>query len=281
MINKQIYSNMKKFLFIIFLGLLLVAVYSHKIYAQSDLPGSSAAKTNLKTSVEANLIDNLKQRAQTEITRRLNFLKDLQTKITSIKKITDSDKSSLQNQIQTQIDELNSLQAKINSDTDLTTLRTDVKSIINGYYIFAFFRVKISLLVAADRLMAVSDLLEALETKLKTRVDQASAAGMDVSNLETLLSDMTTKINNANTQIQKIQTDLASLTAQGFPGNKSVLLLERSKLKTAYANLKAAHQDAIQIRQGLVKLEQKINNTSGLDSTNLTPTSTNSPTPAL
>lgn len=267
---------MKKIITLGFLAILLLMAKT--VFAQSVLPattvGSPASK--IKTSVESNLIANLKQRAQTEITRRINFLNDLITKLAVIKKLSDSDKASLQNQIQTQIDGLNTLQTKINSDTDITTLRTDVKSIVNGYYIFAFFRVKISLLVAAERFSTTVDSLSALEAKLKTRVDQASANGQDVTSLNTLLADMSTKINDAKTQYSNIETDLATLTAQGFPGNKSVLLSERTKLKTAYADLRAAYQDAIKIRKGLGNLGDKVNNSSSSASETLSPTPTTS-----
>lgn len=267
---------MKKLITIAILATLLLTAKS--VFAQSVLPATSIGSpaSRIKTSVESNLIDNLKQRAQTEITRRLTFLNDLLTKLTDIKKLSDADKASLQNQIQTQIDGLNTLQTKINSDTDLTTLRTDVKSIVNGYYIFAFFRVKISLLVAADRFATTADSLSSLEVKLDTRVQQASASGQDVSSLNVLLADMTTKIADAKAKYQAVETDLASLTAQDFPGNKSVLLSERAKLKTAYADLRAAYQDAIKIRKGLGDLGDKINNSSSSASENLSPTPTTS-----
>lgn len=272
---------MKKIILILIL--LMFTTVANNAFAQSVLPATagsrSGEKANLKASVEANLMENLRERAKTEITRRLNFLNELLTKLSNVKKITVADKTSLENQIQAQIDGLNALQTKIDSDTDITTLRTDVKSIINGYYIFAFFRVKISLLFAADRLSNTADSLSALELKLKARVDQAAANGENVTNLNLLLSDMTLKINNAKTKYQAVQTDLNGLDATGYPGNKSTLLDARSKLKLAAADLRAAFQDAVKIRKGLGDLGEKIKFRTSSDSAkkNLSPTST--PTP--
>lgn len=238
---------------------------------------TSGVRPSIKTSVEANLTENLRQRAKTEIARRLNFLNDLLTKLTNIKKISDSDKASLQSQIQTQIDGLNALQTKIDADTDITTLRTDVKSIINGYYIFAFFRVKVSLLFATDRSLTVVDSMTMLSTKLKTRIDQAQSSGKDVTTLNSLLTDMNSKILDAKTQFQAVQTELNGLDATGYPGNKSTLLDARKKLKAGAEDLRAAYKDAIKIRQGLGKVGEKVNNSSSSSaSENLTPTPTTS-----
>ncbi len=204
-----------------------------------------------KSQLEANRIENLKQRATTEITRRINFLTELSKKIDELKKLSTVQKEDLKAQIQTQITSLNELQARINADTDLATLRTDVKSITNGYYTFAFFRVKISLLVASNRMAATTDILNTVYAKLQTRINEQQAKGIDVTALNVLLSDMLAKINSAKTQYDAAQTELSSLTAQGFPGNKSTLLSARAKLKQGEKDLRAAYQDAVKIRQGL------------------------------
>lgn len=269
---------MKKLILI--LTILLFAIFVKDVFAQAALPATTTgSRSAMKASVEANLIENLRARAKKEITRRIIFLNELLTKLANVKKITDADKTSLTNQIQAQIDGLNALQIKIDSDTDLATLRTDVKSIINGYYIFAFFRVKISLLFAADRLVVTADSLSALELKLKARVDQVAANGEDVSNLNTLLASMTENINDAKTQYQAVQTQLNGLDATGYPGNKNTLLDARKSLKAAAADLRAAFQDAVKIRKGLGDLGEKIKFRTSTNSAqkNLTPTPTTTP----
>ncbi len=245
---------MKKLSLILALFLLLSSAGSS--YALGQLQTlktgtTSAARETIKTQIEADRITDLKQRANREITRRINFLKELSSKIDKIKKLSDADKTNLKTQIQAQIDGLNALQTKINSDTDLTTLRADVKSIISDYYIFAFFRVKISLLFAADRLSATTDTLSLIYTKLQTRINEDKANGKDVTSLEVLLSDMLAKINDAKSQYQAAETELNTLTAQGYPGNRSSLFDARTKLKLGAQDLRAAYQDAVKIRQGL------------------------------
>ncbi len=247
---------MKKISLLILLGIFLASgVPSYALIQTGNLGTTTATKTSEKTAVrtqlEENRVTDLKQRATTEITRRINFLTELSQKIDALKKLSVSQKEDLKSQIQTQINGLNELQAKINADTDLTTLKTDVKSIINGYYIFAYFRVKISLLVASERMSVATDTMNTVYTKLQTRISQEESKGTDVTALNALLSDMLIKINSAKTQLGAVQTELSSLTPQGFPGNKSTLLGVRAKLKQGEKDLRAAYQDAVKIRQGL------------------------------
>ena len=256
---------MKKIILILFLGIILSANSS---YAASNLLQAReanlaqrevkiASRTAVITQTQANISQDLKQRAQKEIGRRLNFLNQLLTQLNNIKKLSSAGKADLQSQIQTQIDGLNALQTKINADADNATLKTDVKSIVNDYYIFLFFRVKVNLLIAADRTSTTSDNMNQIYAKLQTRINQAQATGNDVANANLLLADINTKIADANTKISTVQTELTALTAQGYPGNKATLEDARAKIKTAVIDLKAAYKDALQIRNDLRGLKIK------------------------
>lgn len=239
-------------LLLVFMSLAFsVNAYAANGILQNIRSTDSSAAGSLKTQVQTTQMDNLRQRAQTEINRRLGFLNSLLTKIADIKKLSSSDKTDLQAQIQDQITSLTNLQTKINADTDLITLRADVKSIVNGYFIFAFFRVKVSLLYAADRMSNVSNNLTLLHEKLQTRINDLTSQGQNETTLNSDLSDMASKIDAANTQLQNVETQLATLTAQGFPGNKQNLYNARTELKTAFSDLMSAYQDAVRIKASL------------------------------
>jgi hypothetical protein len=244
-----------------------LTVSPNALNAQELNSGSpSAVKQTIKTAAAENIIVSLKQRAKTEITRRITFLNELSGKITDIKKISDADKTTLKTQIQQQIDGLTTLLSKIDADTDITTLRADVKSITNGYYIFAFFRVKISLLVASERLFVTAGNMNLIYNKLVARVADQKKQGKVVTSLETLLTGMQAKIADANIQYQAAQTELSSLTAQGYPGNKTTLTDARSKLKVGSGDLRVAFQDATKVRQGLGDIGGNLKLKSGTDS---------------
>lgn len=245
---------MKKIILI--LALVMFLTLSSNSFAQAELQAlrtgsSSASTTSLRNTATASAVENLKTRANTEITRRITFLTELSGKLDEIKKLSDTDKASLKSQIQTQIDSLNALKIKIDADTDLTTLRQDVKSILNGYYIFAYFRVKVSLYIAAGRLTTTSDMLNTVYTKLQTRITEEETKGTDVTALKTLLADMLLKITDAKAQYDAAITTLNTLDAVSFSKNKSSFIDIRSKLKLGADDLRAAYKDAIKIRQGL------------------------------
>ncbi len=246
-------------LVLIFAAPSFAATGSNALLAAQGTATGATTGGNLKTQVTDTRVTSLQQRAQTEITRRINFLNDLSTKIDEINKISDADKTTLKTQMQQQIDGLTTLLTKIQSDTDLTTLRTDVKSVINGYYIFAFFRVKISLMFAADRLSSVTNDISIVYNKLADRISAEKSQGINVVSSETLLSDMLTKIKAANTDYQDAQTQLSGLAAQDYPGNKSSLFSARTKLKAGALDITKAYQDAVKIRQGLSDSTGNIN----------------------
>lgn len=245
---------MKKSSLILALLMFLTAVpasYAQTLLQNTRTGTQTASRSAIKTQVEETATENLRQRATTEITRRITFLTELSKKMDALKKLSTAQKEDLKSQIQAQINSLNELQAKINADTDLATLRTDVKSIVNGYYIFAYFRVKVSLYVAAARLTATADILNTVYTKLETRISKEEGKGTDVASLKTLLSDMQAKITDAKAQYDAAIALLNTLDVSGFPKNKSSFIEIRSKLKTGANDLKAAYQDAVKIRQGL------------------------------
>lgn len=245
---------MKKTSLILALLMFLTAVvptYGQTLLQTSRAENAAASRSALKAQAEAARLENLRERANTEITRRITFLTELSKKIDALKKLSTAQKDDLKTQIQTQIDSLNTLKTKINADTDLTTLKEDVKSIISNYYIFAYFRVKISLYVAAARLATAADTLNVVYTKLQARVSEQEAKGTDVTALKALLSDMLAKITDAKTQYDSVIAALNTLDASTFSKNKSPFLDIRSKLKLGSADLRAAYKDAVQIRQGL------------------------------
>lgn len=270
MIKQQIYNNMKK-LFLI-LTLFLALTVTGSAYAQGLLQTktgtNAAARNSLAIQSQTDRLTNLKQRADTEIKRRIDALNNLLTKVGTLKKLTPVELAGFQSQIQAQITELNTLKTKIDADTDLTTLKTDVAAIVTNYRIFAFFIVDINLTVTVDKMTSTVADMTIIYGKLQKRSQEAQSKGADVTALNALLTDMNTNLNNAKTTLTTVQSELAGLNVAGYPGNKSILMDSRTKLKTAYSYLKTAHKDAMQIRGGLVddkssfKLKSNSNSTA-------------------
>lgn len=246
-------------IFSIILTILLLLVVVDSSYAQvrrDNLRSATAAaqRQAVQTQNEADRMENLRERGYKEIDRRVASLEKLIERLSQMKRLSSAQIDEYKGDISENIDSLTALRAKIAADTDLTTLQTDVKSIVSGYRIYAFFIQYINLNAAFDRSNTVYTNMSTVYGKLSQRIDEAKTNGEDTAELNTLLSSMNTKLNAAKTLLDEGQVLLEGLTYAGYPDNKSKLTDARSKLKTIHLDFKAAHQDGRKIIQGLKKL---------------------------
>ncbi|MCL4415638.1 MAG: hypothetical protein M1324_01560 [Patescibacteria group bacterium] len=248
---------MKKILTIIAILILFFVFTPSLIFAEQNSSDSSMPKFRQVTpgakrgDIQNDKVANLKQRADTEIERRLTSLQNLITKINNLKRISGDQKSSLTTQIQSQITELTNLRTKIDADSDLATLKTDVKSIVGSYRIYALFMPKVHILATADIILETSDKTSELTNKLQLRIDQAKTEGKDVIVIQASLADMQAKIADAKKQAQSAIDTVTPLTPDGFPGNKATLQNARKMLQTGREDLHVARTDAQKIINGL------------------------------
>ncbi len=260
MISRLIYNNMKKLSIILTLFLFFTLIgnsYAQGVFQTTKMGSRAAERENAITQNEANRIIDLKQRADKEITRRTNSLTELMSKINTLKKLSSTDKSALIAKLQDELNNLNTLKTKIDADTDLITLRADVKSIVQSYRVFALFLPEIRILIAADSMSTTSDNLTILSNKLQILISNSGATGDTLTNMQNLLADIQAKIKDANNQYQLAETEVLALTPQGYPGNISTLKDARLKLKAGATDLKTARDDAKQI----VKVLRSLNKT--------------------
>lgn len=242
----------------IVLGTLTAAMFvsplATGVYAQSPT-GSSRQEERQERQQERvqNTLKRLQTRADTEIKHRIDRLTVLLKQIAN-SKLTQSQKDSLTSQVQTYITGLQTQGAKIDADADLATLRTDVKAIVNSFRVYAFFVPKMHIIEHADRLLDAANQMITLTTKLQAMITKASAAGKDVSKIQPLMDDRTAKLNDAVSQAQQAISTVLPLTADGYPGNMSVLSSARTMLRTALSDLRQAFKDAQQVRKLLRQL---------------------------
>lgn len=210
-----------------------------------------------KTAAQDTQMANLQTRAALEIDRRITSLTNLITRINAFKHITTEQKTTLTTQVQNEITALNTLKTKIQADTTIDTLRTDVKSIVASYRIYALFMPQIQIMAAADSLLQTDDQATELAAKLTTRIQEAQADGADITLLNTTLSTMQAKITEAKTEANTAITTVSSLTPEGYPNNKTALQTERSQLVTAKQTLISVKTDAKTIVTTLRNLQIK------------------------
>ena len=178
-------------------------------------------------------LNNLGNRAEKEIGRRVFSLNSLIGEVNQVKRLTDAQKSTMRDDIQSEITNLNALGAKIATDTDVTTYRADVKSIVDSYRIYLLYLPQTRIIITSDSLLDAQSQFSVLVTKLQSRITEAQGKGNDIASLQTLLTDMQAKLADAQTQAQNAMTTVQGLQPTGYPGNKTELQTANQDLKTA------------------------------------------------
>ncbi len=229
----------------------LFIVISSSFIVTLNVNAQTTTSSPNKALNQAERMTDLKSRADTEISRRITALNKILGRLSTIKHLTDAQKVSFTTQIQNEITTLTSLKTKIDADTDLTTLKTDVQSIVTAYRVYALFIPQIQLVAAADRELNVADEITTLAGKLQTRIQNAQTAGNNTATLQADLTDMQNKIADAKTHANNAIALVTPLTPSGYPGNKGVMQNARALLQTGHQDLVAAGKDAKSIIQGL------------------------------
>jgi hypothetical protein len=154
-------------------------------------------------------------------------------------------------QIQAEIDSLTELRTKIETETDETVIRTDAKSIVNSYRIYALFMPKIMTLTAAEGMLNLSDRMISFQQQLLTLVSEKAGTGEDVSALEQLLTDAQESITEAQEQAQSAIDAVSPLEPNGYPGNKTVIQTARQSLRNGRLSLVSAKDSLREVLQEL------------------------------
>ena len=207
------------------------------------------AKAQVKAKVETARIDQMKSRANQEIDRRIASLEKLKTRIGQMKRISESQKTSLGASVTAQITALQTLKTKIAADATLEALKADTKSITDSYRIYSLIMPQIEVLAAVDRLGTLIDTMTAVGVKLQAQITQAKTAGKDVSRLETALAEYTGKIADAKVQAEAAISGVIGLTPD--QGDKTKARANEQALKDARAKLKAGEQSLKAARQSI------------------------------
>src|ERR1700683_2187458 len=162
-------------------AVLLAAFPLATIAVSTSSPTPSATAT---PAAEPTRLATLKPRGDAEINRRITNLTAALAKVQAVTALTASDKSTLVSQIQTEVSGLNALKSKLDADTTLAAARTDVQSIVADYRVYVLMLPKARLAAAFDSLAVVQTKLTALETQLQTAINNAKAAGKNVTAMQ-------------------------------------------------------------------------------------------------
>ena len=202
--------------------------------AQTDTTTVAAGR---RAEVRSDAIDALKARGDYEIDRRLHTLADLTKRVQNAEHLTAANRDALTQQLAAETSGLTALRAKIDADTDLATLRADLRDIVTQYRVYLLMDPKVHLVVAADRALAAADAFDKVFAKLdgKLGVDQAK------------LADAKAKVADARKQAGGVPGSVIPLQPPDYPGNRPTLVSARDNLRTARQDLRAARAEVQQL----------------------------------
>lgn len=208
-----------------------------------------------------------KTNAGKEINRRIDSLNKLIARIQEMKKLSDSDKTSLISQAKEQISALEDLKVKIDSNTDPAALKADRQLIAKQYRIYMLFIPRLQILASADRIIEITDDISVLITKIQDRLTQAAINGKDVTVLQTTLKNIQIKMADAKTQALSAQALVIQLVpdngdANIAKSNNKALQDARAKLVLAKKDITDAQKDILTIRKSLTTEKTKISTSS-------------------
>jgi len=196
-------------------------------------------------------LDQLKQRADAEIQRRLTTLQADSALVSKASHLSDSDRDALTSLITADQNGLTALKDTIDADTDLATARNDARRIVTDFRIYVLVEPQVHLTVAADRVSAIADRFADLDTKLQAKIDAAKQAGKDTGAEQQALDDAKANVADASTAASGVPSSVLALTPAGYPANRDTLVQARQDLETARTDLKTARNDVATVVQDL------------------------------
>ena len=249
MTTKNIKFNKVILLSVLVLFVALVAVPA---FAQTTSTTPTTTTATRAAKAAANM-QKMIQKSDAAITQRISSLNALVTRVNAMQKLSDAEKSTFATSLQNEVTQLTTLKATIDADTVAATLRTDMQSITKSYRIYMLVLPQASIAAASDRVLTIVGLMDAVQTKLTTRIGQITTPPASIA---TTMADITAKLTDATTQANAAVTETASLVPdQGntttAASNTAALKDARTKIKTATADLAAARKDFTAIAQSI------------------------------
>ena len=223
------------------------------ILLTANIAFAQSTSTNLTMTQKQHLQDIINKGNQ-EIGRRLNSLNKLESKISAASKLTASDKAYLSAEISGEITGLTTLKGKLDAETTLVAARSDAQSIYTEYRVYYLVVPKVWLVKTADDQLIVESKLATLAQKLQTRIDSAKTSGKNVDNLQNELNDLTKQVSNAQSISSSIEQKVLPLQPSDYNSDHTILSGDRDQLKSAHTDNMAAYSDAKNIVNSLKNL---------------------------
>ncbi len=241
--------------------------------AAPTLPTPTPTPKPVSSAQQSAVLNRLKTKGAFEIDRRLTALQNVQNKTEVSTKLAAAEKEALTKQLKDEIAGLTALKTKLNSETALTSARTDIQSIWLEYRVYALLAPKARLIVVADRLAVTGEKLRVIMDKLEAKVKGAKAQGKEVADLEVELANMKTKLITAEAAYRDMVGKVINLQPGDYVNSHRILTDYRDSLKVARSDFASAQQSAKEMITGLNSLKDAVPEPSPTTSASPSPTS--------
>jgi hypothetical protein len=193
-------------------------------------------------------LDQLKAKANDEVTKRLEHLRKLDAAVAAARADCGHN-ADLRSQLAADKSGLEALNAEIQAETVPAEAAASYKQIFTHFRIYWLETPKTRIVLGCDRVTAGAAKLTALEAKIQARVDEAKASGKDVTDAQAALDTMVSEIASATAAANHADDAVIGLKADKgdqavLDANKAALDGARQKLRAAMADLKDARTAA-------------------------------------
>ena len=166
--------------------------------------------------------------------------------------LTTGDRQTLVNDItNVELPGIQALQTQVQTVSTCPALRAIARSMVFNYRVYVVMTPQTHLTIVMDDETYIEGVFVNLEPQIATAIQNAQAAGKDVTNAQTAFNDLKSQVSTAQTATNGESAQILSQTPTGYPGNWNVFLTARTNGANARTDLRAAYADAEHIRTDL------------------------------
>jgi hypothetical protein len=205
-----------------------------------SLAVTAPAGAQTTTSARPPRLDQLKAKADEQVTKRLEQLRTLDAAVAGARADCGHN-AELRSQLAADKTGLEALNAKIQAETVPSEAAAEHKQIFTDFRIYWLETPKTRVVGGCDRITAVAGKLTTLEARIQSRIDEAKADGKDVDDAQAALDTMGTEIASATAAAN--QAEDAVIVLEADKGDRAVLDANKAALTGARQQLRAAMSD--------------------------------------
>ena len=225
--------------------------------ATDQTTDSTVVQEQMTEEQRVQLVDQIKERAQAAIDRRLDTIDRLRAALNERNHVTARHKADLIVDLNEAEAGLRTLSREIAAATTLPQLRVLVPKIATDFRIYLVVAPKVHEVIAGDTMVwVVGNPLADAQSRIEEAIQRAQDAGYDTSEAEQYLGQMVIHMSEATSLAGPVPGSVIDLDAGDWPDPAKGLLLQgRDDLQAAHGEIRqaveAAH-NAVQALRDLV-----------------------------